>query len=123
YNDYNELQKVLRRFYYLYWIAGKTLTQIKQSSFNIIKSIKENKPILEIKKELEDKLEKDDIKKLALLNLTSENISYEPWIKPLLLLIEYNATDDSKLSFIELNKDLHLEHILPVQYKRFTEWN
>ena len=29
YDDYPELMMRLRRFYYLYWIAGKTLTQIK----------------------------------------------------------------------------------------------
>jgi hypothetical protein len=45
------------------------------------------------------------------------------WSKPLLLLIEYGITDDSKLSFIELTNDLHLEHILPKKYKTWSEWN
>ena len=33
---------------------------------------------------------------LAKRNLISEHVAYEPWIKPLLLLIEYNASDQSK---------------------------
>lgn len=123
YEDCKGIMKELRRFYYLYWIAGKTLSQIKQSSFNLIKWIKEKKPINEIKSELDDKLEKDGIIELAVRNLTSENLASEPWIKPLLLLMEYNVTDDSKLSFIPLSKDVHLEHILPVKYEKFEEWN
>lgn len=123
YLDYDSLVKVLRRFYYLYWIAGKTLSQIKQTSFNLIKWIKEKRPIAQIKKELDDKLEKDNIIKLALYSLTSEQIASEAWCKPLLLMMEYNATDESKSSFINLSHDLHLEHILPIKHERFPEWN
>jgi hypothetical protein len=38
-------------------------------------------------------------------------------------MMEYNATDNSKSSYIDLDHDLHLEHILPVKYEKFTEWN
>ena len=122
YPDYDKLKKQLRRFYYLYWIAGKTLSQIKQTSFNIIKWVKENKPISDIEDELNNKLKNDGIESIAIRNLTSANITTEPWIKPLLLMMEYNVTDNSKLAFIDLNKDLHLEHILPIKYKNFSEW-
>lgn len=122
YADVEQLKKELRRFYYLYWIAGKTLSQIKQTSFNLIKWVKEKKPISDIVIELNSKLEKDNILTLALNSLTSEQISAEMWCKPLLLIMEYNATDNSKLSFIDLNQDLHLEHILPVKYEKFAEW-
>lgn len=122
YPDYDELKKQLRRFYYLYWIAGKTLSQIKQTSFNIIKWVKENKPISDIEDELNNKLKNDGIESIAIRNLTSENITTEPWIKPLLLMMEYNVTDNSKLAFVDLNKDLHLEHVLPIKYKNFSEW-
>ena len=122
YRDYDKLKKQLRRFYYLYWIAGKTLSQIKQTSFNIIKWVKENKPISDIEDELNNKLKNDGIESIAIRNLTSANITTEPWIKPLLLMMEYNVTDNSKLAFIDLNKDLHLEHVLPIKYKNFSEW-
>ena len=122
YPDYEKLKKQLRRFYYLYWIAGKTLSQIKQTSFNIIKWVKENKPISYIEDELNKKLKNDGIESIAIRNLTSENITTEPWIKPLLLMVEYNVTDNSKLAFVDLNKDLHLEHVLPKKYKSFSKW-
>lgn len=122
YGAYEELKMQLRRFYYLYWIAGKTLSQIKQTSFNIIRWVKEDKSIREIENELNNKLSSDGIIKLAIRSLKSEQVASEPWIKPLLLLIEYNATDNSKLSFLALNKYLHLEHILPTKYDQFEEW-
>ncbi|MFD2823818.1 DUF262 domain-containing protein [Lacinutrix iliipiscaria] len=123
YESYEDLKVELRRFYYLYWIAGKTLSQIKQTSFNMIRWIKEKKSIEYIKEELDKKLDADGITNLASRYLTSEHVANEPWIKPLLLLMEYNVTDDSKLSYVPLSKDLHLEHILPVKYNKFDEWN
>lgn len=123
YSEFDELTKSLQRFYYLYWMAGKTLSQIKQTSFNLIKWIKEKKSISDINKDLQDKLDEDNIISLALSNLQSDHITSEAWCKPLLIMMEYNATDDSKSAFIELNRDLHLEHILPVQHKKFKEWD
>ncbi|MBK7691542.1 MAG: HNH endonuclease [Bacteroidetes bacterium] len=84
---------------------------------------KEKKAMSEIRQELNDKLEKDNIIPMALYSLTSEQIASEVWCKPLLLMMEYNATDESKSAFIELAHDLHLEHILPVKYEKFVEWN
>jgi uncharacterized protein with ParB-like and HNH nuclease domain len=123
YKDYEALKEHLRRFYYLYWIAGKTLSQIKQTSFNLIKWVKEKRTIAKIVKELDEKIQSDGIVDLVKRNLTSEQIAGEAWCKPLLIMMEYNATDDSKLSFIYLDKDLHLEHVLPVKYEKFDEWD
>ena len=123
YTHYKEVLSELRRFYYLYWIGGKTLSQIKQTSFNLIKWIKDKKDINFIKEELNKKLEEDKILSLVKINLISKNIATEPWIKPLLLMMEYNVTDDSKLSFIPLSKYVHLEHVLPVKFGEFEEWN
>lgn len=123
YESYKQLRTELRRFYYLYWIAGKTLSQIKQTSFNLIKRVKEKKPIHEISDELNLKLKNDNIITLAIYNLTSEHIATENWCKPLLLLLEYNFTDDSKLAYINLDYDLHLEHILPIKYNKYPEWS
>ncbi len=112
----------LQRFYYLYWIAGKTLSQIKQTSFNLIRWVKEERPAEEIQKELNEKLRSDGILSLVSRNLNSDNLASEAWIKPLLILMEYNVPDQSKLSFIKLNRDVHLEHILPVAYEEIKEW-
>lgn len=124
-NDYVEHEKlllILRRFYYLYWIAGKTLSKVKQLSFNIIKWVKENKSVDFIENEINIKIKADNIMNMVKENLSSDDIYNTPWSKPLLLLIEYSITDDSKLSFVELTNDLHLEHVLPKKYKSFKEW-
>lgn len=123
YPDFERLMKTFRRYYYLNWIAGKTLSQIKQTSFNLIKWIKEGRDIAEIKEELNKKLASDSIIELAKRNLSSEQLATEAWIKPLLLLIEYNLTDQSKMTFVELDSDVHLEHILPQAYHKFSEWD
>jgi hypothetical protein len=123
YKDFDKLKHQLRRFYYLYWIAGKTLSQIKQTSFNLIKWVKENKPIQEIVDELDSKIRSDNIVDLATKNLTSEFIATEVWCKPLLIMMEYNSSDNSTIPYIELSSDLHLEHILPVKFDKFPEWN
>jgi uncharacterized protein with ParB-like and HNH nuclease domain len=36
---------------------------------------------------------------------------------------DINAGKFKENPFVDLNKDLHLEHILPVKYKNFSEWN
>jgi len=122
YSEYDSLKQQLRRFYYMYWIAGKTLSQIKQTSFNLIKWVKEKKPMNEIEDELNKKISSDGITELVRQSLSSEQVATEPWIKPLLLLMEYNVTDHSKLAFIDLNSDVHLEHVLPKQYGKYAEW-
>ena len=56
YSKYQEFAKVLRRYYYLNWIARFTLTKIKQTSFNHIKWIKEKKLLTETENELNKNL-------------------------------------------------------------------
>ena len=123
YKHMEELLKELRRFYYLYWIAGKTLTQIKQVSFNVIRAIKEDKHINYLKAIFNNKIEDDKIIYLVKENIKGKEIDDEVWIKPLLIIMEYDMTDNSLSNFIKLDKELHLEHILPKKYKQYPEWN
>lgn len=122
YADIPKLTTALKRFYYLYWIAGKTLTAIKQTSFNLIGYVKDQKPIADIEAILQKKIDDDKIIPMALQALNN-NLYSEPWGKPLFCLLEYNATDKSKLTWIPLAKDLHLEHIIPTKLRNFAEWN
>jgi uncharacterized protein with ParB-like and HNH nuclease domain len=120
YFDYTELAKVLQRYYYLNWIAGNTLTKIKQTSFNLIKSIKENKDISEIKEELEKNLKDNNTISRAIENLKGY-IYFESWIKPLLFLIEYNQQDNPKFYYMD-DRNIQIEHILPVAYENNSDW-
>ena len=119
-NDFTALAEALRRFYYTYWIGNATLTQVKPLSFAIIKMVKEGKSVKSITGAMQEKMDKDKIADEARSNLASNSIANEKWCKPLLLLLEYKATNDKR--FIPLDKDLHLEHVLPVKHSGETEW-
>lgn len=120
YTEIKELTIILKRFYYIYWIGGKTLTAIKQTSFNLIGYVKDKMPSKEIKQLLERKIEEDRIMS-ATISALNNNLYSEPWCKPLFCMLEYNSNDRS--SWIQLNKDLHIEHIIPTAHKSFAEWN
>lgn len=121
--DYQKLIVLIRRFYYLYWISGKTLTKIKQISFNLIKWIKAGESLEKITTELEKKIRDDNIVQQAIDALSSSDIYNTAWCKPLLLLIEYSLTDESKMSFIDMDHKLHVEHIIPKEYSKVKGWN
>ena len=122
YSEYEEFVKVFRRYYYLNWIAGNTLSKIKQTSFNLIKSIKEKKTLQNITEELNNSLVSDNTIRKAIENLRGD-IYNEKWCKPLLFLIEYNQTDDSNISFLDIaNRNIQVEHILPQKYYNNEDW-
>jgi predicted transport protein len=116
------LSSELRRFYYLYWMADYTMPKIKQTSFKLIQWIKDNKDLNYIKEGLNKKLKRDRVLQRVLRNL-NEDIYDSAWTKPLLLLIEYQQTDDSNINFVELEKYLHVEHILPQSYSKIPYWS
>ena len=118
YENSTRLAKLLCRFYYLFWIAGKTLSSVKQTSFNAIKKVGDGAPIEDIESMLEDKIAEYDIVQQVIQSLTSDAVAGAKWCKPLLLMMEYNAADYSKLSYIEWDRKIHLEHILPVENRK-----
>jgi uncharacterized protein with ParB-like and HNH nuclease domain len=122
YADIEKLKISLLRFYYLNWIAGKTMTAIKQTSFNIIGAIKEKKTIDEINLIFETKLESDKVIDNVLRNL-SGNIYFEAWVKPLFIMVEYKQTDTDFTTWIEWDRYLQLEHIMPQTFAKKENWN
>jgi uncharacterized protein with ParB-like and HNH nuclease domain len=122
YEDYDKFLKKFKRYFYLNWIAGFTLTRIKQTSFNIIKWLKEKKDICFINNELETSLRQNDTIKKAIDNLNGE-IYYESWCKPLLFMLEYEQTDSSVPVFFEINdRKIQIEHIFPRGYNSSDYW-
>lgn len=120
YLDIEELKKAVRRYFYLFWIAGFTLSRVKQTSFNLIKWLKEKRPINEIKTELEKYIKDNKIQERVERALNN-NIYQEAWSKPLLALIEFNQTDNPE--FINVSdRDLHIEHILPQSFSEVYGW-
>lgn len=115
--DIEALKELLVKFYYQHWVAGQAKSTREQTCCNIINALKEKKNI-------------DDIISIARKNLGEYSVTQHfkeklrdslvykkqpaknPWIKPILILVEYFMSDDPKPKRIQTN-DLHVEHILP----------
>lgn len=120
YPNIEELKLAVRRYFYLFWISGFTLSRIKQTSFNLIKWLKEKKLINEIKQELESLIAENRIQDRVETALNS-NIYQEAWGKPILALIEYNQIDHPEYISV-WDRELHVEHILPQSFEEVYGW-
>ncbi len=113
---------VLRRFYYLSWIAGKTLNSIKQTSFNVIKLIAKSRPLTEIENEINAFFEDKNIIKLA-KDALEDDVYGESFTKPLLFSMEYAIRDQTNRTFYRNTKEIHLDHVVPKEFnKKPKEW-
>lgn len=121
FGDFDGLCKELRKMYYSYWLAGYTTSKVKQLSFNLIGWLKDKKKLDEIKMEIEKKMTEDNILKYMSENLQND-VYGKPWLRPLLAVIEYQQTDDSKISFIVLDNKIHVDHILPIKWHEQADW-
>jgi len=114
-----EFTSLLRRYYYLNWIAGYTLSKIKQTSFNLIGYLKEGKDITFIAHEINKQLTDEVIDRAV--NALNGDIYYEPWCKPLLFMIEYELQD--RAAYFEMgDRSIQTEHILPQSFEGIPEW-
>jgi len=119
YPQHDEFLKILRRFYYLNWLAGNTLSKIKQTSFNLIGYLKEHKPLNQIRDELENQLNDGVIDRA--IDALNGDIYFEPWCKPLFFMIEYEQHD--RPHFLNMgDRNIQTEHILPRAYKKVADW-
>ncbi|GAA9478143.1 DUF262 domain-containing protein [Helicobacter pylori] len=125
--DIEALKELLVKFYYQHWVARKTKTQREQTCCNIINALKEKKNI-------------DDIISIARKNLGEYSVTQrfkenlrdslvykkqstkDPWIKPILILVEYFISDDPKPKRIQMDENLHVEHILPQNPNLSSQW-
>lgn len=121
FEEFDGLYKELRKMYYCYWIAGYTTSKIKQLSFNIIDWLKKKKELDEIKTEIDKKMTDDNVAKWMKESLYND-VYGKSWVKPLLILIEYKQTDNSKITFVELERNLHADHILPEKWASIEDW-
>lgn len=122
YANFQELVTLLRSLYYTYWIAGFTSAKVRQLSFDLIGAVKEQKPVQELKALVLAKFKEDGTADLVRKNLLG-NAYDSKWLKPTLLSIEYEQTDAAKLAFVELVRNLQIDHILPQAWQNDTSWN
>ncbi len=133
--DIEALKELLVKFYYQDWVAGQTKSTRSQTCCNIIIALKEKKSVryiasIVVKKYLDDKNITQRFKenlqdsnlytKFYLIN--GKSAKKNSWLKPILILVEYFVSDDSCPKRIQVDKNLHVEHILPQQPGSSSQW-
>ena len=119
--NFPQLCEEMRRMYYAYWLANYTTAKTRDFSFNLVKKIKDGKSISELRKEIDKKMSLDNVLEYVKASLDSNAYGYVSWVKPLLVLIEKEQTDESVS--IEYSRNLHLDHILPEEWEKNEYWN
>ncbi len=125
-SEIEDLKELLVKFYYQHWVAGKTSSTCSQTCCNIINALKEKKSVEYIvsivKKYLNEKNITQHFKeKLRDNHVYKKQPTKNPWIKPILILVEYFMSDDPKPKRIQTN-DFHVEHILPQKPTLSSQW-
>lgn len=124
YPDFDALKRLLVSYYYQTWIAGGTITRIKQTSINIIKNVKNNKGIETIQELILDNIESYNTFNQYHYNLWDSSSVYpSKWLRPILALANYFMADEEKPHFIAMDAETQVEHILPQKPKRGSQWN
>ncbi|MGN8517451.1 DUF262 domain-containing protein [Helicobacter pylori] len=132
--DIEALKELLVKFYYQDWVAGQTKSTRSQTCCNIIIALKEKKSVryiasIVVKKYFKDK----NITQRFKENLQDSNLytkfyfagksaKKNSWLKPVLILVEYFVSDDSYPKRIQMDKNLHIEHILPQKPDLSSQW-
>ncbi|WP_231222092.1 DUF262 domain-containing protein [Helicobacter pylori] len=130
--DTEALKKLLVKFYYQDWVAGKAKTTRSQTCCNIINALKEKKSIENIISIVKEYLNEKNITQDFKRNLQDSNLytkfyfagktpKKNSWLRPILILVEYFMSDDPKPKRIQTN-DFHVEHILPQKPTLSSQW-
>ncbi|GAA7287090.1 hypothetical protein HpBGD97_02230 [Helicobacter pylori] len=125
--DIEDLKKLLVKFYYQNWVAGKTQTQIEQTCCNMIKALKEKKSMEHILSIARTNLALYSVMQHFKENLGDSHVykkqpTKNPYLKPILILVEYFMSDDANPAYIKMDDDLHVERILPQNPDPSSQW-
>ncbi|RKV48488.1 DUF262 domain-containing protein [Helicobacter pylori] len=132
--DIEALKELLVKFYYQDWVAGQTKSTRSQTCCNIIIALKEKKSVryiasIVVKKYLDDKNITQHFKEnLQDSNLytkfyfAGKSVKKNSWLKPVLILVEYFVSDDPYPKRIQMDKNLHVERILPQKPDPSSQW-
>ncbi|EJC01983.1 hypothetical protein HPHPP8B_1510 [Helicobacter pylori Hp P-8b] len=125
--DIEALKELLVKFYYQDWVAGRTRSTRSQTCCNIINALKEKKSMDYITSIVKKYLDNNNVTQHFKENLEDDHLytkfysingktaKKNSWVKPILILVEYSMSDDPYPKRIQMDKNLHVEHILPQQ--------
>ncbi|GAA8173586.1 DUF262 domain-containing protein [Helicobacter pylori] len=131
--DMEALKELLVKFYYQNWVAGRTNSKIEQTCCNIINALKEKKSIENIASIVKKYLDNNNVTQHFKENLEDDHLytkfyhtgktpKKDSWLKPILILVEYSMSDDPCPKRIQMDKNLHIEHILSQQPDSSSQW-
>ncbi|GAA6873400.1 DUF262 domain-containing protein [Helicobacter pylori] len=127
-SEIEALKELLVKFYYQNWVAEQKEPK-KQTNCNIINALKEKKNINDINSIVKEYLNKKNITQRFKENLRDDHLyekhkksSKNSWLRPILILVEYFMSDDPKPKRIQMDKNLHVEHILPQKPTLSSQW-
>ncbi len=127
-SEIEALKKLLVKFYYQNWVAEQKEPK-KQINCNIIKALKEKKNIDDIISIVKQYLDENKITQNFREKLKDDHLyekhkksSKNSWLKPILILVEYFMSDEPKPKHIQMDKNLHIEHILPQKPTLSSQW-
>ncbi|PUD84751.1 DUF262 domain-containing protein [Helicobacter pylori] len=120
------LKKLLVKFYYQHWVARTKQSQIEQTCCNMIKALKEKKSMEHILSIARTNLALYSVMQHFKENLGDSHVykkqpTKNPYLKPILILVEYFMSDDPRPKRIEKN-NFHIEHILPQKPTLSSQW-
>lgn len=122
YIELSKLLKLMQKYFYIAYISGANVNTIKQTSFKLIEYIVNGREIDEI-----EELLNDFIYRKQRINKVYDNLNGsvygERFLKPLLLSVDYKEHEEGTMQFIEIDSNLHMDHILPKMYKNDDSWS
>ncbi len=126
-SEMEALKELLVKFYYQHWVAGKAKFQRSQTCCNIINALKEKKNIDDIisiaRKNLGEYSVTQHFKeKLRDSHVYKKQSTKDPWLKPILILVNYFMSDNANPAYIKMDDDLHVERILPENPDPSSQW-
>ncbi|WP_120933589.1 DUF262 domain-containing protein [Helicobacter pylori] len=123
--EIEDLKELLVKFYYQNWVAEQTEPK-KQTNYNIIKALKEKQSVENIASIIKEYLDENKIMKTfnesLRDNLDKKLSKKNSWVKPILILVEYFMSDDDCPKRIQMDENLHIEHILPKKPNLSSQW-
>ncbi len=124
--DIEALKELLVKFYYQHWVARTRQSQIEQTCCNMIKALKEKKSMEHILSIARTNLAFYSVMQRFKENLGDSHVykkqpTKNPYLKPILILVEYFMSDDPRPKRIEKD-DFHVEHILPQKPDPSSQW-
>ncbi len=125
-SEIENLKELLVKFYYQHWVARTKQSQIEQTCCNMIKALKEKKSMEHILSIARANLDLYNVMQHFKENLGDSHV-YEkqptknPYLKPILILVEYFMSDDPRPKRIEKG-NFHVEHILPQKPDPSSQW-